>query len=435
MRRTSLALLAVVAAAAVVAACGPAELEVDLEPEPVPPSPFGRAIDGDLIVTATSAVDNQCVPLISSAPQIELGETPPADWSRPGRRVFLQQVTGAFTESSSANLTSDPGRAGFWEIAPIASVDGSTVELAVPAIYDYSTDTRSTDTGEKAQACIVREYGMLTLQTSLEAAPWSGSAGGVLVFFVRDGLVADTGMTIRATGAGFAGGDGSGESGVGTTTFDTSAVDGGYKGAGIDTRSQSLNGRGAYRNAGGGGNANRGGGGGGAGFGFGGKGGNGITGTSGGLAGVALDGDDLAPSRIFFGGGGGAGHAASGATAGRGGNGGGVIVAGARVVVGTARLVANGLPGFNAVTGAGAGGGGAGGAGTVVFWVSTANAGVVTCEARGLTGGNSLGAGGKGGGGGGGACWTTGTANVMAATNGAPGVSGDPGAIPDWCGE
>lgn len=393
--------------------------------------------DGERVASTIDAIDNECQPVTGSGTNFTLQSAPSEAWSERGRHVFLLQVAESFAEDGADNDTGAPGGVGVWDLVPISEVVGTTLVTALAAEHAYVSGT-----GAAAQACLVREYSELTLETDVVPRPWNGASGGVLVFSVSRRLHFEADTWIDASESGFVGGIESGDevSLVATTSWDATPSTGGGKGRGIDTRSGTRFGRGSYRNAGGGGNRRRGAGGGGAGAGNGGPGEDGLTTDSGGLGGHTPD-SGAGIERLFFGGGGGGGHSASVAViAGTGGSGGGLVLVRAREISldGAGGFRANGGKGGAAITGAGGGGGGGGGAGTIVVWAERDPDGDLSCEAHGRAGGTGLGQGGIGGGGGGGACWTSfpslvnvsGGAAAFAGGSGSAGVSGVPGSIP-----
>lgn len=319
------------------------------------------------------------------------------------------------------------------------------------------------------QVVRVPQYTTATLSSSLTAAAWNGTVGGVLAFDVA-GQLALGGATVSVDGLGFRGGAArqlGGGGGANTdyrTTADNSAN--GSKGEGIAGTPRFVNNggtdmvsgtlvdnvdegypngshaRGAPGNAGGGGtdgrpsaNDENTGGGGGSNAGDGGKGGNGwnrslLTGGFGGF-GYPVSPAFLSPARLFMGGGGGsgttnngtgfpgAGFATSGAA------GGGLVMVRAGSITGSGAISANGSNANNSVTNDGSGGGGAGG--SVLVYANTGGVGLLAVSVKGGNGGTNTGGGsphGPGGGGSGGYIVTSSAASVTV-SGGAPGTTSD----------
>ena len=207
------------------------------------------------------------------------------------------------------------------------SVGVSGLGAGAGLLNGYVTTAATATTGQRTfQVVRVPQYTTATTSSTLTAAPWDGSVGGVLALDTTDTLTLNG--TVSVTGLGFRGGIGimrTGAAGTANTDVVVSATAGtdGTKAEGIaGTPTQTTTGdgypggdaaRGAPGNAGGGGtdgrptanDQNTGGGGGGNG-GAGGQGGNAwFSGVAtGGYGGVALP---ATSARIFLGGGGGAG--------------------------------------------------------------------------------------------------------------------------------
>jgi fimbrial isopeptide formation D2 family protein len=323
------------------------------------------------------------------------------------------------------------------------------------------------------QVVRVPQYSSATLGSSLTAAPWDGTSGGILVFDVA-GTLALGSASPNVNGLGFRGGGGrqlqGANNGGANTDYRNLATRNfhGQKGEGVagtpryvydpvtatvvDTAVEGYpNGssaRGAPGNAGGGGtdedpttaspngnDKNSGGGGGGNG-GDGGTGGNTWSGNQpfGGLGGDIVTG---AANLVIMGGGGGAGSRNNSATvASSGGSGGGIVMIRAGGVSGSGTISANGADAYSLTDNDGGGGGGAGG--SVVVTVSSGTLAGLSINARGGRGGNawsSQAAGtpypgerhGPGGGGGGGFVATTGGAalNVSGGSSGTTTTAND----------
>mgnify|MGYP003738112353 FL=1 len=375
--------------------------------------------------------------------------------------------------------------AGYYEYANVASVAGTTINLTYPLINNYYTRAFSAGNSIRSYQVIrVPRYFNLTINasSSITAAPWNGSSGGVLVVDAVNVLTfTNSTSVITANGLGFRGGGGKNFSGATAgNTNGTGAITntdyrwnsaattaanttGGSKGEGIagtpryipnitatttttGTVEGYVNGSmgwGAPGNAGGGGtDGNAGtneynpGGGGGANGGAGGKGGagweNGLnnpnTYPTGGYGGSPFA--QYALSRVIMGGGGGSGTGNNSAPANEffcsGASGGGVIIVRAGSYSGNGQVSANGAAATNITNGAqtdAAGGGGAGG--TIILVTTTGNTGIsnLTATATGGTGGDMSAyfSHGPGGGGGGGIIYTNGT---LASSNVAGGANG-----------
>ena len=302
------------------------------------------------------------------------------------------------------------------------------------------------------QVVRVPQYSSATLGSSLTAATWDGTSGGVLVFDVA-GVLSLGGASVSVSGLGFRGGGGravaggskgsntdyvnlatrnfhgmKGEGIAGTPRYVYDPASGTVLDTGVEGYPGGSSARGAPGNAGGGGtdgdtpvnDENSGGGGGGNG----GDGGNGGNTWSSDLAVGGIGGDTVASAAnlLVLGGGGGAGSRNNSATvASSGGAGGGIVMIRAASVSGTGTISANGADAYNLTDNDGAGGGGAGG--SVLVSVSAGSLGGLAVNARGGRGGNAWStqtAGtpfpgnrhGPGGGGGGGFIVTTGGASL-----------------------
>lgn len=307
--------------------------------------------------------------------------------------------TSGAPASGVTNLNS-AGRFEFAVATNAISTAGGTISLKAALTYSYN---RAAATGSKGQATFqvirVPQYSSATLSSSLTAAPWDGTSGGVLVIDVAGNLTA--GGTVSVDGLGFRGGgtqQWSGGSGANTDyrTLASNTTNGSkgegiagtprwvYDGStvndtGVDGYPNGSMARGAPGNAGGGGtdgdpanNDENTGGGGGANGGAGGIGGNSWNSNvvAGGYGGAAVA---VAVNRMVLGGGGGAGSRNnSSGNASSGGRGGGMVIIRAGTVSGSGTISANGSPGVGADNDGG-GGGGAGGSIMVV-----ANSGAIT---------------------------------------------------------
>lgn len=415
-----------------------------------------------------------------------------------GDLILIIQMQGADINSTNSNSYGDGVSsvtasgyltsnlyAGYYEYANVASVAGSTINLTYPLINNYYTRAFSAGNSIRSYQVIrVPRYYDLTINaaSSITAAPWNGSSGGVVVVDATNTLTfTNSTSVITATGLGFRGGGGkqftgatagntNGSGALTNTDFRwnspvTTAANttGGSKGEGIagtpvyipntatiTTTTGTLEGYvngslgwGAPANAGGGGtdgnpgtNEYNPGGGGGANGGAGGKGGagweNGLnnpnTYPTGGYGGAAFAQYSL--SRLIMGGGGGAGTGnnsiASNESLCSGASGGGIVIVRARSYSGSGTVSANGASAATMNNGGqtdAAGGGGAGG--TIILVTTTGNTGLnnLTATATGGNGGDMSAyfSHGPGGGGGGGIIYVNGTlasSNVAGGNNG-----------------
>jgi hypothetical protein len=415
-----------------------------------------------------------------------------------GDLILIIQMQGADINSTNTNSYGDGVNsaiasgylstnlyAGYYEYANVTSVAGSTINLTYPLVNNYYTRAFSAGNSIRSYQVIrVPRYYNLTINasSSISAAPWNGSSGGVVVVDAANVLTfTNATSVITANGSGFRGGGGKQQSGAtaGNTNGSTALTNtdyrwnsavttaanttGGSKGEGIagtpiyipnasssTTTTGTLEGYvngsmgwGAPGNAGGGGtdgstatNEYNPGGGGGANGGAGGKGGSGWesglnnpnTYPTGGYGGSPYSQYSL--SRIIMGGGGGSGTSNNSSAANEyfcsGASGGGIIIVRAKSYSGNGQVTANGASATN-ITAAGqtdaAGGGGAGG--TIILVTTTGNTGLNNLTAT-VTGGNggdmtTYYSHGPGGGGGGGIIYTNGS---LASTNVAGGSNG-----------
>ncbi|MBE9208592.1 isopeptide-forming domain-containing fimbrial protein [Nostoc sp. LEGE 06077] len=379
-------------------------------------------------------------------------------------------TTGASGNLNNANFT-----AGNYEYVvatgpvtagsiPIQGTNGGGL------INSYSNTPFGSQGQRTYQVIRVPQYSSATMSSSLNAAPWNGATGGILIYDVAGNLNLGS-ATVDVSGIGFRGGAGrdlDGATGVRTdyVTLSTNAANG-SKGEGtagtprfvfnpatlgfIDNLVEGYPGgsygRGAPGNAGGGStdgqpttNRHNSGGGGGSNGGAGGLGGR--SWASGVYIGGFGGGTFPANSnRVVLGGGGGAGttNQATTATTGvpntgiasSGANGGGMVLIRTASVSGSGTINANGATAFD-VRQDGTGGGGAGG--SVVVRSANNNLAGLTVNARGGNGGNVKysnanepfdGAHGPGGGGGGGVVFTSSGASVNV-TGGQSGTAKDP---------
>ena len=376
--------------------------------------------------------------------------------------------------------------AGNYEFATATGpVSGGSVPIfgAGPGgglVFAYTNAAASATKGQSTyQVVLVPQYTTATLSSSVTAAPWNGTTGGILALDIGSTLNLG-GATVSVDGMGFRGGAGmqlvGGFGGTNTdyqykspTTY-TGATGGATgvdaaKGEGVagtpewvesgGTFLQTTTGypsgtagtdgsmaRGAPGNAGAGGtdsnsaandqNAGGGGGGNGGSGGFGGDSWN--TNLSSGGEGGAVFPSTI--DRIALGGGGGAGTRNNSDTdnqASSGSAGGGIIFIRAYNFSGTATLTANGLNSYNGTKNDAGGGGGAGG--TIIMLAANGGEAGLTLQANGGRGGDAWDAQafalnqrhGPGGGGGGGVIYLSGNPASISVSGGANGTTLNPG--------
>jgi mucin-19 len=409
-----------------------------------------------------------------------------------GDLLLIIQMQGATINSTQTNQYGDGGGdgtvqdntgdaargsgsaiAGTYEFAVATNTVGAgsgTVSLSAPLQNSYVNAAASATQGQQRfQVIRVPQYSSATLSGTIQAAPWDGTSGGVLVMDVAGELALGS-ATIDGAGRGFRGGGGVNQSAICTASAGAAACTdyrapnanparGAFKGEGIAgtpalvyssaavANSGSATGadgypngdraRGAPANAGGGGNQHNAGGGGGGNGGIGGFGGNTWNSSNTNFAGQRYGGFGGAngynsAARIIMGGGGGAGdvggNGSAPATAGAGGSGGALVMIRAGSVSGGGTINVNGAAGVALTSGTdGAGGGGAGG----TVWISTATGSLpagLTINANGGNGANSgpMGGGaetdGPGGGGGGGVLITNSSGATFNTNGGAAGT-------------
>lgn len=333
----------------------------------------------------------------------------------PGDRVLLIQMQGATvdeTNSASFGTVTSLNDAGNYEFSTVCTVVNGT-QLTVSSVQ------RTYNVAGNVQLIRVPVYSSAIITSTLSAAPWDGSTGGILAFECSRTLTMNAGIDLQ--GMGFRGG------GVTTSTYscnwftqvndpyyDITDGRGAMKGEGISLYiNGKTGGSGHQANAGGGGNDHNSGGGGGSNAGNGGFGGDRIsasTFTCGSVSpgeGGTLNTYSNGVDRVFLGGGGGAGHVNNVGLGTPGSNGGGIVIIKADTVVGSGQTInCTGGP-TPAISNDGSGGGGAGG--TVLLEVN-AYMGSFTVDVSGTNGGSVDNVGpsncnGPGGGGGGGVLW------------------------------
>ena len=331
--------------------------------------------------------------------------------------------TGAYgdgTAGDPATGSTNLNGSGRFEYAVAASavpLGGGTLTLASGLINTYTAAAPTGTQGQRTfQVIRVPQYAAATLTSTLAAAPFNGSIGGVLAIDVA-GALALNGATVSVDQAGFRGGLGrqfaGGAGGTGTDYVNLSTnLFHGQKGEGIagtphyvyDSRAGAAvntgqegypagaTARGAPGTAGGGGtdpnpaaNDQNTGGGGGANGGAGGEGGNSWFSnlSRGGFGGTAFT---AGVTRVALGAGGGAGsrnNSAAITNASSAGNGGGLVAMRAGTVAGAGTISANGGTGV-APLNDGGGGGGAGG--SVMLVAQFGGLGGLTANAHGGVG-------------------------------------------------
>ena len=394
-----------------------------------------------------------------------------------GDMVLVIQMQGADINSTNTNsygdgvaggeasgsLNNANFTAGRYEYAAVASVAGSTINLASPLIYNYVRANASGTTGQsRYQVIRVPQYDNLTLTGNISAPAWNGETGGVLPLDVANTLDFN-GFSISMNANGFRGGGGflhTGRTGAANTDFrntssNTATGGHGSKGEGIagtpryvftgsgprvDTGVEGYPngsyGMGAPGNAAGGGtdgrpsnnDENSGGGGGGNG-GAGARGGNSWNSNLpvGGYGGAAFP---AAPNRLAMGGGGGAASSNNGNNPSpHGGVGGGIVLIRANQLAGNGVVNVNG--GAGTTPNPNNDGGGGGGAGGSVLVLANGQSGSLTINAEGGAGGNAHPGGvphGLGGGGGGGVVFVNDSISaIINTTQGPSGYTVSPG--------
>jgi hypothetical protein len=373
--------------------------------------------------------------------------------NNPNQGATDYPANGVVNGNIATNFT-----AGNFEYAVAASdvpLAGGTLTLTKALINTYvnSNPAASTDQGQKRfQVVRVPQYSTATISTTLTAAPWDGSKGGVFAMDVAGAITFTTGGGIDMSGKGFRGGGGrqlqgdaitpalsptdvvtlssrpvNGSKGEGTagtpkylvltTPVTTSGITTATPTSLITTGTQEgypngSYGRGAPGNAGGGGsdgypqdtnpksskpylNGHNAGGGGGSNGGLGGKGGKTWFtafpyGGDGGTPFTAT----ASAERLIMGGGGGAGSTNDGTggnngLASSGAPGGGIIMVRATSISGPGLISANGAKPGGIPTNDGSGGGGAGG--SILVVTNDGSTAGLTLRANGGEGGSNEG--------------------------------------------
>lgn len=316
-----------------------------------------------------------------------------------GDRVLVIQMQGASVNTSQNALfgsVTSYNSAGSFEIVTVSDVKPTSMvfQTLLTNSYDFANGTVQ----------VVRvARGENLLLGNVQALPWNGATGGVIVVEAVNSLTLNG--LIDVSGAGFRGG----ASTLGNFTcgqrqffYANTSRDGGFKGEGIAINIQSMSkGRGAWSNGGGGGNNHNAGGGGGGNAWSGGFGGynfgrctNPFDLSARGIGGFGLNYSSRAP-RAYLGGGGGAGHQNDNNPT-QGANGGGIVILISPVI----NVVSGGINASGAsaqrVELDGAGGGGAGG--TVLLYTENI-ANQLIIDVQGGRGGDARNPHGPGGGG------------------------------------
>ncbi len=393
-----------------------------------------------------------------------------------GDLLLIIQMQGAELELADADLygdgvIGDPAngstliQSGQHEFVEVISSNNVSVTIRGAGsnnglVHSYIMQNADSQTGQYGfQIIRVPQYSTATTSSSLTAAVWNGTSGGVLTFdtagqLTMSGIVDVSGLGFRGAGGrqltstsgdfgepieyrinageGFDNDAGKGEGIAGTPRYINQV------GFLVDLVTEGIPegsaGFGAPANAGGGG-TNGTGGGGGANGGAGGRGGDNWSPTEipnfkrhprsqGGFGGARIA-NDL--TRIYLGGGGGAGANRNQPRA-HGGSGGGIVFLRAGSVVGTGTIRANGLdaPTLSQPGNAGnVGGGGAGGSVVILLPIGSTMSGL-TVEAQGgrgasILGGDTVHA--AGGGGGGGTIYLSGNSAITTVLGGSRGSS------------
>lgn len=428
--------------------------------------------------------------VVAGATSIPLGTEVGNGTIAKGTELLVIQMQNASISTSNtvaygngytgAGFTAVNGAGNYEYVIATGPVAGGSVPIQgaganAGLVFSYTAAAASATQGASTyQVVLVPQYSTATLTSTLTAAAWNGSTGGILALDLSGALTLN-GATVSVNGLGFRGGAGlslKGENGAANTDYEfeapatyttptppalaTTAGADGSKGEGIagtplwvQNGAAVLNtasgypsgtagtdgsmGRGAPGTAGGGAtdgaptvagenNDNAGGGGGGNG-GAGGFGGNtyGNNLSTGGEGGVAFP---STVDRLTMGGGGGGGsnNYYQEPEDSSGGNGGGIIFIRAGSLSGTATLTANGAAAYTGTSSNAGGGGGAGG--TIVVVTASGGETGLTLQANGGTGGGNQGCTacgtqtflegriGPGAGGGGGAVYTSSVSGV-----------------------
>ncbi len=360
----------------------------------------------------------------------------PLNFLPSGTRVLIIQMKGASADAATGAII-DRGGAGTFEYATVAQAVGTRLVLAAPLRNSYNV-------AAAVQVVTVPRYTDAIVTSTLRAAPWNGSQGGVLALDVARTLTLEA--NIDAGGCGFRGGrrsvNFSAQCGFDAPFVDMALGVSGERGEGLSASPPPQNGgRAPWAGGGGGGADVNGGGGGGGGAGAGGNGGYhvdtcGLPRTAFGIGGDGVD-NPRNSVALIAGGGGGGGHQNNGIGTDGAPGGGVVIVRAGTLVANGNNILAHGQSATEAVVD---GGGGGGGGGSILLEIgqilgnptmSVAGGAGGTCDGMGLLHG-------PGGGGGGGRIIyanqraPVGVTNVLrggvrGGNRGRPSISGDHG--------
>lgn len=380
------------------------------------PFALGDGHSGAKVVASSGEVINAYAPLTADAnggaTQLQIGAViGNAAGFAAGDLVLLWAPASPGTYAFADGL---PAWLGTWDLARIATVNGSTLSLGAPLL-----GTNAHFPALFAEVVKIPEYTTVTVPSdaSLVALPWNGNpttgfSGGILAFFASGAVVVNG--TLGADAAGFRGGP---LSQISAGCTDARSGEGVF----AATFAAAETGQFSSSYSGGGGGAcpgNGGAGGGGVVFGGDGHGKNTDPVAFGG-------GGDLGlwhlEHGLVLGGGGGAGAQSNGLGS-DGGAGGGAIFIRAASLDSTGRISANGEMAANSGTSAGGdrdGSGGGGAGGTVIIQ----SLGAVTCPkitAWGGTGGDASGLGADGGGSGAGGGISLQTTSSVTSVNDCP---------------
>ncbi|WP_460502876.1 beta strand repeat-containing protein, partial [Hymenobacter agri] len=132
-----------------------------------------------------------------------------------GDLLLVIQMQGATIDvsntSSYGTISSTGYTAGTYEYVTAASavpLSGGTLTLATGLTNGYVSAVATSSNGQRSfQVVRVPQYSSLTLATNVNATPWNGSSGGLLVLDVANQTNL-AGFTLSATAAGFRGGGG-----------------------------------------------------------------------------------------------------------------------------------------------------------------------------------------------------------------------------------
>ncbi len=323
---------------------------------------LGTGRDSALFVTQPGTIINRYAEVTGPVgPGDTVLSVSSAEGFAAGDLVMVLQTVGALPEPRPGDarlITLRDDSIGQWELARLSSADGQRLMLTAPLTRSFAA--------VGAQVIRVPEYTHVRVLAgaSLVAAPWDGSAGGVLAF-LASGTIHNEGV-MEASGAGFRSGQASPRplNSPGCVALPIIGQAGAGRGEGVSLQDGEVMAAGqeSASNGGGGGLCPASGGGGGGHGGPGGNGGDALAAwdaartSGGGQGGAALS--YFPGSHLSFGGGGGQGYTEEGAS--QAGEGGGAVYIRGYRLLGNGTIAADGAAGVHASRG-GAGGGGAGG--------------------------------------------------------------------------